>query len=271
MRVAAGLMMLILTGAVWARPAHTVTVQPAKHLRAKLALWPLIANPTTPAEKRINRALRGLNQQLRQDVQECSADWVQYRRHEGEPISSKNDNWAWERKVRITMRGPHYLSIVAEDVVIVCNGSYPNHDLDPLVFDLDRGALVSWAFLTGNSEKRGEASECPNSCQNDTIDSPMLDQMSKVATSDGCKEVFDSAQVYQIWPDTRKGVLIAHATGLPHVTQGCAEDLPLSSDQARKLGFNESFLAALDQAHRAWVSTNSGVKTSPKVHHEREK
>jgi hypothetical protein len=84
----------------------------------------------------------------------------------------------------------------------------------------------------------------------------MLDEMSRDVTSDDCKHVFDSAKDYQIWPDAKKGELVALATDLPHVIQGCAEEISLTLDQARKLGFSERLLTAIDQAHRAQTAAS---------------
>jgi hypothetical protein len=233
-------------------------MQPAKQLRRGLALWPPIASPATPAEERINGILAGLNQKLRQDVQACDANFLQSRADD--LASTKGEKGAWERTVRVTMHGPRYLSMVADDVAIVCDNSYPNHYVYPLVFDLQTGSLVGWASLMGRLDSPPDASQCPEVCSNDTIDSPKLDEMSRKATSGECKRVFDSAQDYQVWPDAKRGALVALATGLPHVIQGCAMELSLSANEARGLGFDEGLLEALEEAHREYLVPSNSAK-----------
>jgi len=48
--------------------------------------------------------------------------------------------------------------------------------------------------------------------------------------------------------------LVAEAIGVPHVVQACAEEIPLTMEQARKLGFDESLVSAIEQAHARAVA-----------------
>jgi hypothetical protein len=42
---------------------------------------------------------------------------------------------------------------------------------------------------------------------------------------------------------------VAQPFDLPHVVQACANEINLTLDQARKLGFDESLLTAIQEAH----------------------
>jgi hypothetical protein len=79
---------------------------------------------------------------------------------------------------------------------------------------------------------------------------PALLPLTRAKADADCKDAFQDPRSYQLWPDAKSGTLIAEPFDLPHVVAACADDLALTLDQARKLGFDESVLTAIDQAHK---------------------
>ena len=84
---------------------------------------------------------------------------------------------------------------------------------------------------------------------------PSLQPLAVAAAVDDCKDAFSDAQPFQIWLDAKRGTLVAQPFGLPHAAQVCAQEMHLTIDQARKMGFSESILAALEQAHLQMAAT----------------
>ena len=84
----------------------------------------------------------------------------------------------------------------------------------------------------------------------DALIIPALRPPTIAHASEECKDAFQDSQPYQLWPDAKSGTLTAEPFGLPHVVAACADDLKLTLDQARKLGFSETLLSAIEQAHR---------------------
>jgi hypothetical protein len=65
-----------------------------------------------------------------------------------------------------------------------------------------------------------------------------------------CKDAYQDPQSFMIYPDAKTGTLIVSAFDLPHVVQACANDMTLTLDQAKKLGFDHGFLDAVAAAHQ---------------------
>ncbi len=74
--------------------------------------------------------------------------------------------------------------------------------------------------------------------------------MKDPANSGDCKNAYQDPQSFILWPDAKSGTLIVEAFDLPHVAAACANDMTLTLDQAKSLGFNADFLAAVAAAHQ---------------------
>src|SRR5579871_378717 len=215
-----------------------VHLAPIKSFRKGVDLWPLIATPDRKAEQQINKLLTEMNAELADQVRECDLFYRESIQVSEQRAATKRDNQSdWERKVRVTMRGPSFLSLVARES-FYCGGVHPDSAAYALVFDLrtgDRGDLKSMV-------REGDLYAS-------------LTQMTREAASDECKEVFDEKpDSFLIWPDAEQNILVARADNLPHVIQGCAEELHIGREMARKLGFDENLFDDIQAAHAAFIA-----------------
>ncbi|MGC2110181.1 MAG: hypothetical protein WA655_11740 [Candidatus Korobacteraceae bacterium] len=214
-----------------------------KQLRQGVDLWPLIAHPRNPAEQRINATLTRLNQRLAQAVKDCD-------KQVGDTTGDNTTSDDWSRTVEMTMTGPHFLSLVASDEVF-CGGAHPDSRRTALVFDMNTGAPVDWTKLVAASA--GASAYTDTATDGSTIGAlvlPALQTRNVAAANADCKDVFQDPQSFLLWPDAKSGMLVAEPFDLPHAVAACAQQLKLTMPQARQLGFSESLLSAIEEAHR---------------------
>jgi hypothetical protein len=228
----------------------TFQVEPVKQLRKGVDLWPLIVNPANPAEQRVNTILSRLNRRLATVLHGCDASALAAMKRMGNtPKGYDPASEDWSRKVQVTMAGPRFLSVIqTEDCY--CGGAHPESGQMALVFDMTTGSPVNWVLQVPKSA--GASSYTDNTMDGSTVGAlvlPSLRPLAVAAAEDDCKEAFSDEQSFQIWLDAKRGTLVAQPFGLPHAAQACAQEIHLTIDQARKLGFSESILAALEQAH----------------------
>jgi hypothetical protein len=220
----------------------TIGVERVRQLRKDVDLWPLIVHPNNPATRGINRTLKDLNREFADKVQDCLS---------GKFAGSKEsfNGGEWERTVKVTMRGPRFLSMVATDGSY-CGGAHPDDDLTVLVFDLETGSKVDWSTML---EASAGGSSAKNVLGNEGGTHPLmlpeLQAIYSAAEEASCKDYFEEEQPFLLWPDAGSGTLIAEVAGLPHVAVPCKNELKLRIEQARKLGFDESLLQAIEAAH----------------------
>lgn len=91
------------------------------------------------AVRRINVSLDAVDADLRKAIRDC---WQSAKENGG--------NAGWTRTVRVTMRGPRFLSMVAQDDPF-CGGAHPDADTLALVFDHNTGRPVDWRRLLPSS------------------------------------------------------------------------------------------------------------------------
>jgi hypothetical protein len=252
----AGLLLLLAASAAFAadQPA-TIPVEPVKQVRKGVDAWPLIQNPRTPAEIRVNAALTKLNQRLQQALATCDDGARASFKQMGEDAPKDQDptEGDWRRSVQITMQGPRFLSLVASDEVF-CGGAHPDTGTMAMVFDLTTGAPVNWLAMVPKSAAASTHADTVS--DGSTVSGLALAGLAKInlaAADQDCNDAFVEGQSFQLWPDARAGTLVAQAFDLPHVVAACAAQIPLSLEQARGLGFDESLLGAIEEAHRLGV------------------
>ena len=235
---------LCINGNAQTPPAGNLRMEPIKQLRKGVDAWPLIVSPGTPAAQRVNETLTRLNRQLAQSLHDCDAGYESWFKAVGHPEDGQNQISAdWSRTIKVTMEGPRFLSLVASDETF-CGGAHPNGDVITMVFDMTTGAPVDWTEMVAKS-----AGASANSAVG-TLVLPALQKMNLAAADADCKDVFQDPQPFLMWPDAKRGTLVAQPCDLPHVVQACANEINLTMDQARKLGFDESLLTAIEHAHR---------------------
>lgn len=236
--------------------AATLQLEPVKQLRKDVDLWPLIVHPRDPAEQRVNATLTQLNRRVTQAVKECDASALEWSKQMGDTAKDNDITSSdWSRKVQVTMAGPHFLSLVASDDTF-CGGAHPNGDQMALVFDMTTGVPVNWTTLVAKSA--GASSYSDTITDGSTVGAlilPALQKMNIDAADADCKDAFGDPQSFLLWPDAKSGTLVAQPFDLPHVVQACAQEIHLTIEQARNLGFSETLLSAIEQAHRAIAAT----------------
>jgi hypothetical protein len=228
-----------------------IQIGPVKELRKGVDLWPLIVNPDNPAELRVNATLTQLNRRLAQALNDCDAEALNQSKQMSDTTKDRDSaSGDWSREVQVTMAGPRFLSLI-ESEDWFCGGAYPDEEEMSLVFDMTTGAPVNWTEIVAKS---AGASSSPYPVTDDnpieTLILPGLQKMNIAAANKNCKNIFREPESFIIWPDAMSDTLVAQPSDLPHVVQACAKKIVLTIEQARKLGFSESLLSAIEQAHR---------------------
>jgi len=238
--------------------AATANLQltPVKELRKGVDAWPLIVNPSTPAEQRVNATLTRLNLRLAQALRECDAGAREEAKLMGTAVKGQDPTSEdWSRTIKVTMTGPRLLSLVATDE-IYCGGAHPNSDVMAMVFDMTTGTPVNWpAQFPQSAGASSFVDSVGDGSKVGALVLPALLKMYAAAASEECKDAFQDPQSFLIWPDAQHETLVAQAFDLPHVAQACADEFALTMEQARKLGFDEGVLSAIEQAHRQIAAT----------------
>ena len=232
--------------------AVPIVVEPVGELRKGVNAWPLIVSPANDAERRVNATLTKLNERLAKALRDCDADYLAWARQTGNDHSQIADDWS--RAVAITMQGPRYLSLVASEEMF-CGGAHPNEDQIALVFDMNTGRPVNWVALVAKSSGASSSTDSVADGSNaGALILPDLRAMSVAAASADCKDAFQDPQSYVLWPDAKKERLVAQPFDLPHAVMACSVEMKLTMEQARKMGFNDSLLTAIAEAHRRSVT-----------------
>jgi hypothetical protein len=217
-----------------------VRLAPVRQMREDVDLWPLIVHPKSTAQRRINATLAHLNEEIAKKVRDCLS---------GEFAWSKGSfsGGEWQRTIRVTMTGPRFLSMVAGDG-FYCGTAHPDDDMTVAVFDMETGSLVDWSTLVAKS---AAASSAINPLQYEggavPLIMPELQVIYASAEEAYCKDNFEDERPFFLWPDVESGTLIAEVAGLPHDAAPCKNELKLTIEQARKLGFRRR-AAASDRA-----------------------
>jgi hypothetical protein len=227
---------------VWpVRAARPAELKPSRPVAPHIAAFPrLVGGISPPAAARINRALATAEAGL----------------------GCEQDKGDWNRSIVVTMRGPRYLGLLAQDDWY-CGGPYPDTNTTAMVFDLDTGAPIDWGrlFPAGVIDAKatgtgGNASE-PISISS----APLWNLYAKAVAADGvgrdpeCRKVLSdqSGSPLMLWPDAAADGLGAQPSDFPHVIKACGPPETLGVASLRKLGGSGVLLDAIDEAHgRGW-------------------
>ncbi len=240
-----------------AQAQDSVSLEPMKQLRRGVDAWPLIDHASTPAEQHVNALLNRLNKSMAGSLKDCDANYRDSAKQLDQPLTGKSAvGHDWERTIMVTMTGPRFLSIVAIDGFVFCGGAHPDSDTLAMVFDLTTGKPVNWMNFIAKSANASAYSD--SNSDGTTVGAlivPALRVMTLAKADKECKDAFRNPQSYQLWPDAKSGMLTAEPFGLPHVVAACADDLALTPNEARKVGFDETLLSAIAQAHRQFAAS----------------
>jgi hypothetical protein len=229
------------------QPERPISVAHVTQLRKGVDSWPVVIAPSTPAIRRANALLNGMNRTLARELHKCDREFQQYARATGDkPADSAGD---WDRKVLVKMRGPRFVSMVADETQF-CGGAYPDNDFLALVFDMTTGGLIDWEKFVSSTEDFEVTDRVVDGASSSLLTMPSLSSLVVSRANGECKQALQEENLsFLVWPDAKSGVLMVKPTGLPHVAQACEETLGLTIDEARKLGFSDALLDSLAQAH----------------------
>jgi len=212
------------------------------------ALPRLVAAPGDRAAARINQALS------RADERVHKADCT------GEIDGEQMD---WTRTISVTMRGPHFLSLVVADVWF-CGGAHPDYDQFPLVYDLSTGAPVNWSRLLPAAlvQETGTDTASDGTVVG-TVSSPKLHDLylkgvnSAPDIDHDCDDVLANPDLrFTVWPSARTAGITIKPFGLPHVVAGCGSEWTVPLSVLRKLNARHELLDAIEVAHsQGWYES----------------
>jgi hypothetical protein len=224
-------------------PAPSFTLVTPPPIGSHIDSLPRIANPTTQAELRINRALAHEDGRDRASRASC-------------PVQAGEGGW--RRNVQVVMRGAGYLSVVVDDSWD-CSNSLPSGMWFGLAYDLRTGSPLNWARLLPKSLVQStELDEADDTTPLGTVGSPALTALYlKLETADhdfdpSCGQALqDTNTQFQLWPDAQANGVAIVPDGLPQVIQACAnqETIPLAT--LRQIGANPRLVDAIAAAHQA--------------------
>lgn len=244
------LLLLGISRPVQAVAQAPVQLSPIQQIRKGVDEWPLILNPKNDAERRINVHLTELNARLAKSLKDCDAAYA------GSPMAtehlSRDEEGAksWTQDVRVTMLGPRFLSFVAT-TSFYCGGAHPYGFTDAAVFDLKTGNSadpISW-FLPSRKVSPFEDDNA-NSALEKSVSVVGLLQAYREATHHECDQTYSDDQSFLIWPDANLGKVMIQADRLPGCCEACGIETGFTLEQARRLGFSETFLQAISDAHK---------------------
>lgn len=242
-KLGCSLLLVLLTPAFAQRASDPglVRLNPIHQIAKDLDGWPLIVNPKNDAERRINKTLDSHNVESRRTLRECKE---------------------WDRTIKVTMAGPRLLSLRANGQIF-CGGLHPDPYDAALVFDLTTGELLDGSPLLENNSaiKTTPTKDTVHYPQSDkfVISGTALDDLVIAAANDSCKESLQEIEhdpastiLYSVWPDAKSDQVVVKPVSLSYQDYlMCSEEVGIPLAEARKLGFSESFLQAIDEAHRA--------------------
>ncbi len=199
---------------------------------ASSSAFPRIATPGGPAAAKINAALDRLDRRWAGFVRECRA--------------GGKDNEAG-RSVRVTLAGPRFLSLVANDEES-CGGAHPDISTLALVYDLGAGRPVDWKPLLGPRLVTETSADT-------VIDGTTIGMIGSKTLRDlyvrtdkpdkDCAEALaDPGLHFVAWLDGKRRALVIQPV-LPHVVAACADDAAIPAVDLRRLGADPALTAAL--------------------------
>lgn len=245
MRVLVGVMFgigLLRAGAQTGAPVQTVA---GKEVLPGVASFPhVVTGPGVTAEvvTKINALLEKQDEKVRAAVKDCEKSF-----HELRPDAPK-EHGEWSRGVEVTMKGPRYLSLMAEEEYN-CGGPHPDQGLIlPLVYDLTTGRPVDWIKLLPHGA-RAALNEAVDGTRVGVVEWPWLQRRAMREADGDCKESFSYGKTdFALWLDGKAGTVMAQPFEVPHTLIVCTGPVAITVAEARTLGFAQELTDALAAA-----------------------
>ena len=216
-----------------------VTLKPSPPLARHVAAFPRIATPANAAAQKINQALDRQDKTVKSTARECG--------HDG-----------WSRDVTVTMRGPRYLSLTAQDS-FYCGGAHPDAGRLVLVYDLATGSPVSWArLLPAPMIRTARLDAAADGTRIGVIQSSMLQDYyvkarrsaNKDPADADCTDIVEDPDLkFSLWPDAQAGGIRIEPEGLPHAVAVCGDSVLIPAAALRRMGVQPALVDAIESAH----------------------
>lgn len=222
-----------------------------KQIRKGVDSWPLIVGPSTPPVQRANSLLIAMDATLDRELKDCDRDLAFYANANNITMAELNPAGDWTRKVAVTMRGPRFISMVAEETHI-CNGSYTENNFYAIVLDMRTGEPIKENVLVTDAEHDlGAVNPLVDGIAFHELTMASLSAVAVDRAKGECKKDLDQGALsFWAWPDSATRLLMVRPSGLPHVIESCEVPIGLTVDEARRLGFGSELLDALRRARR---------------------
>jgi len=229
--------------------AQVAVVRQLPALRRDVAALPHIEGIDSAVMTKVNLDSDRANAALQIPLRHCDID---YRKWSAmmTPAVQAHAEGDWKRIVRVTMKGPRYLSILITDQTF-CGGAHPNFSQTALVYDLTDGSAVLWEDAMQGSTRWNPEEPYWDGMLNDQIQNAGLRRWYLVRLSDPqCRAISPKwvEPSFIVYLDASSKQAMVVAGNLPHVSQVCAQTIPLSQATAIQLGFPPRILRALSDA-----------------------
>lgn len=233
------LALAVLSVVALAAADQPVTLRWSPPLAKHVAAFPRIAVPTDGPAQRINLALDRQDRQVKTAARQCP--------HDG-----------WSRDVTVTMRGPRYLSLIAQDS-FDCGRAHPDAGRLVLVYDLATGSPVNWVrLLPATMIRSASLDTAADGTRIGVIQSRVLqDYYVKARMADtkdrldpDCRDVVQDPDLkFNLWPDAKIGGIRIEPEGLPHAVAACIDSVLIPAAALRGMGVQPSLADAIESAH----------------------
>jgi hypothetical protein len=226
--------------------ADSIVLSKPPVLRKNVAAMPLIRNPESEEHQRINLSLKKIDATMLSTLAECDRDYSNFAQMTDNQHAEQSHRGDWTRKVAVTMAGPRYLSYLIKDSNF-CGGAHPNFSESALVFDLKTGSPVNWTAVLGRESKLQPADDWISIPAQQVVNKSLKAFYAEHLSDDECRKIVseDDDLSLLIWPDAKLRKLVL-GSNLRHVVEACAEHVTLSAEEARQLGFSDTFLQTIE-------------------------
>lgn len=205
----------------------------------------VVAGPAVSVEsaQRINAGLSQYDARMKFAARECIKP--------ASPIGGEpTHDLYWKRAVRISMRGPRYLSLIASDDYD-CGGVHPASGTLTLTYDLSDGQPVDWGSILGAGASWIHTRD-EGGMEVELVRWPALKAIMLRKTDVSCRTILQDYDVsFFLWLDAQTKQLMASTSGLPEVAKPSCEPFGLSIPELRSLHVSPTLIDALAAARPA--------------------
>ena len=217
-------------------------LEPGKALAEGVDGFPRVkagAGVTEELAGRIDRQLDQIEAKLRANIRLCAKAQRELKQQPN-----------YSRSVSVTMAGPNYLSLVADDEMD-CGGAHSQDQQLALVYDLRTGRPLDWLTVLPSPATGGLGSSYEG-VKVGTVQWPLL-LTRELQTADlDCRSQWepgkglDTGQSFLMWLDVKQDAVVASPVLLNHFDSAmCGQPVILKEGEARRLGVKADVLDSL--------------------------